>query len=74
MLAVCRIVIVLNSFFQKMFSDMVEEETENFDKYRETLENLIDESQTLRRVRYFENLLLIEICSFAIFIFVLYRS
>lgn len=44
---------MLNSFLQKMFSDMVEEEMENFEKYRETLENLIEESKTLRRVRLF---------------------
>lgn len=35
-----------------MFSDMVEEEMENTEKYRETLENLIEESKTLRRVSF----------------------
>lgn len=44
--------IMLNTLFQKMFSDMVEEEMENTEKYRETLENLIEESKTLRRVSF----------------------
>lgn len=36
-----------------MFDDMVEEEMENCEKYCETLENLIEESKTLRRVSFF---------------------